>query len=125
MTFVAVPRFIAAMPTYVQALTVVHVAISLIAILAGFVVIYRQTVGRPSNTWTLVFLWTMVATTLTGFLFPFTRITPAFAFGILSTLVLAVALYTRYVGRLKRPWNWVYATTATFAFYLNFFVLIA
>lgn len=110
--------------TYVKVLTIVHVAISLLAIVAGFAAIFRQLLGRPSKTWTLWFLSLTVATSLSGFLFPFSRITPAFVFGVLSILVLAVALYAMYARQLARPWNWVYAVTATFAFYLNFFVLI-
>lgn len=112
------------MSTYVQVLTIVHVLISLVAIVAGFFAVGRQIVGRPSARWTLWFLWMTVATSATGFLFPFAKVTPAFLFGILSLITLAVALYAMYVRKLAPPWNWVYAAAATFAFYLNFFVLV-
>jgi hypothetical protein len=112
------------MPTYVHLLTIVHVAISLLAIVAGFVAMIRQVLDRPSRRWTFVFLWLTIATSLTGFLFPFASVTPAFLFGILSMVVLAVALFALYVRKLARPSNWIYAGTATFAFYLNFFVLV-
>src|SRR5687768_934576 len=112
------------MSTYVQILTPVHVLISLVAIVAGFVAVGRQIMGHPSPRWTLWFLWSTVLTSVTGFLFPFVRVTPAFLFGVLSLVTLTVALYAIYVRRLARPWNWIYAGTATFAFYLNFFVLV-
>jgi hypothetical protein len=46
------------MSAYVQILTIVHVAISLVALPAGFVAIGRQILGRPAARWMLWFLWT-------------------------------------------------------------------
>ncbi len=41
---------------------------------------------------TAIFLITTFATTLTGFLFPIGNFTPALGVGIVSTIVMAVAL---------------------------------
>ena len=78
-----------------------HVALSLAGILSGFVVL-RLFSDRRFDRWTAVFLSTTLATSLTGFcFFPFDGFTPAQVFGILSTVLLALALYGCYVRRLE------------------------
>ena len=104
--------------------TQVHVLLSLLAIFAGFVVAAGLVKGKQNNAWTPVFLWTTILTSVTGFFFPFNGFTPAFGFGIISLVVLAVTLFALYRGRLAGHWRWIYVSTALFAFYLNFFVLI-
>jgi hypothetical protein len=44
--------------------------------------------------------------------------------GILSLIVLAVALFARYARRLAARWRWIYAVCAVTALYFNMFVLI-
>ena len=105
-------------------LTLIHVAISLGGILAGFVVAFGMLASKPCTGWTAVFLWTTLATTVTGFFFPFNGFTPAIAFGIISTPVLAAAFYALYGKKLAGAWRWIYVVSALLAFYLNFFVLI-
>jgi hypothetical protein len=112
------------MNVYVKILTRVHVVISLIAIVAGFVSVIRQIKGRPFDRWTRWFLLNTFLTSVTGFFFPFKGVTPAFIFGVISLLVLSVTFYALHAGKLARPWNWIFSLTAIFAFYLNFFVLI-
>jgi len=104
--------------------TIVHVIISLIGIGSGFVVMVGLLAGRRLNGWTAVFLTSTVATSLTGFFFPFHKFTPAIAVGIISLLVLAVAILARYVLHLAGAWRWVYVVAAMVAQYLNVFVLI-
>jgi hypothetical protein len=106
------------------AFTIVHVAISLIAILSGLIVfagLFKSDV-RPG--WTALFLLTTVLTTVTGFLFPFGGVTPAFATGLISAVVLVVTLLALYAFRLMRGWRSVYVVAALFALYLNCFVLV-
>src|SRR6266478_10188948 len=74
-------------------LTFVHVLLSLLGILAGFVVTFGLLTSRPSKGWTALFIWTTVATSASGFLFPFHRFLPSHAVGILSLLVLTIAIY--------------------------------
>jgi hypothetical protein len=65
-----------------------------------------------------------VATSVTGFFFPFHGFTPAIGVGIVSLVVLAVAIFARYGRKLSGPWPWIYVVTAMIALYLNVFVLI-
>jgi uncharacterized protein YggT (Ycf19 family) len=107
------------------ALTFAHVLLSLIGILAGLVVLFGLLTSRQLNGWTTVFIWSTVATSVTGFLFPFHRFLPSHAVGIISLIVLAVAIYALYGRHLAGAWRRVYAVTAMIALYLNVFVLIA
>lgn len=108
----------------IQNFTLLHVAISLIAIASGFVVVFAMLRARPSPGWTALFLVTTVLTTVTGFLFPITAFTPALGVGILSSLILIVALFALYTRKLDGAWRWIYVVTAVSAFYLNVFVLV-
>ena len=105
--------------------TRIHVLISLIGIGTGVVVLIGLITGRRLNGWTAWFLVSTVATSVTGFLFPFHGVTPGIITGVISLLVLAVAIYARYVRRLIGPWRWIYVVSAIIALYLNVFVLIA
>jgi hypothetical protein len=105
--------------------TVVHVVISLLGIASGFVVAYGLVTNRRLETWTLVFLTTTIATSVTGFMFPVDRFTPAHALGIISLILLAVAVAARYRYRMSGRWRVAFVATSVAAFYLNFFVLIA
>lgn len=106
-------------------LTFVHVLLSLIGIFAGFVVAFGLLTAKQLNGWTGVFIWTTVATSVTGFLFPFHRFLPSHAVGIISLVALAIAIYALYGLSLAGAWRRVYAITAMIALYLNVFVLIA
>lgn len=108
----------------IQNFTLLHVVISLIAIAAGFVVLFAMLRANASPGWTAVFLITTVLTTVTGFLFPIAAFTPALGVGILSSLILIVALFALYGRKLAGAWRWIYVVTALFAFYLNVFVLV-
>jgi len=105
-------------------LTKVHVVISLIAICAGFVVTFGLLTAKRFDGWTTLFLIMTVLTSVTGFFFPFHGFTPAIGVGIVSLVVLAVAICARYVLKLIGRGRWIYAVTAMLALYLNVFVLI-
>src|SRR6478736_4318129 len=104
--------------------TIVHVVISLLGILSGFVVMGGLLNANPLNSWTAFFLVTTVATSVTGFFFPFQRLLPSHIVGIISLVVLAAAIYARYPGQLAGHWRWIYVVGALLAQYLNVFVLI-
>jgi hypothetical protein len=106
-------------------LTLVHVLLSLVGILAGFVVMFGLLAAKQIHGWTAVFIWTTVATSVTGFLFPFHKFLPSHAIGILSLLVLTVAIYALYGKHLSGGWRTAYAVNAMLALYFNVFVLIA
>ncbi len=107
------------------ALTIFHVAISLIGIGAGFVILYEFLTSKWSRGWNTLFLVTTVATSVTGFFFPFHHFLPSHAVGILSLAVLAVALLARYRYHLVGGWCRTYVITALVALYFNVFVLVA
>jgi hypothetical protein len=73
---------------------------------------------------TALFLLTTVLTSVTGFCFPNDHITPGIKIGIISMVVLLIAIVARYVGRLRGASRWIYVITAVFAQYLNVFVLV-
>ena len=106
-------------------LTFVHVLLSLIGILAGFIVLVGLLTARQLYGWTALFIWTTVATSVTGFLFPFHKFLPSHAVGILSLVILTIAIYALYGKHLAGAWRKTYAVTAMIALYLNVFVFIA
>ena len=106
-----------------QTFILIHVAISLVGIFSGFVVLFGMMAGKRLDGWTALFLATTVATSVTGFcFFPFDGFTPAQTFGILSVVLLALAIYGRYSRRLAGGWRKVYVITAVASLYLNVFV---
>jgi hypothetical protein len=48
-----------------------------------------------------------VLTSLTGFLFPFEGFKPSYVVGGISLLVLAIAIWARYGGRLAGASRWI------------------
>ncbi len=102
--------------------TIIHTLISLVGIFTGLVVLFGMLAGKRLDGWTKWFLITTVATSVTGFFFPFHGFTPAYAVGIISLLVLAVAIFARYPRQLAGAWRWIYVVTAVIALYLNVFV---
>ena len=102
--------------------TLVHVVLSLIGIGSGFVVIFGLLNGKRLDGWTALFLATTVATSVSGFGFPFDHLLPSHKVGILSLMVLLVAILARYVFHLAGAWRRVYAISAVVALYFNVFV---
>jgi len=99
--------------------TLIHVAISLIGILAGLVVVYGFVAGLKLPAWNWVFLVFTLLTSVTGFFFPFHGITPGIVVGVISLVVLAVAVLA-----WKKGWSKTYIVTATIAEFFNVLVLI-
>src|SRR5438876_5351091 len=106
------------------AFTLFHVVLSLVGILSGFVVLAGFLSAKRRNGWTAVFLVTTVLTSVTGFLFPFHKFLPSHATGIVSLLVLAVAIPALYVFHLAGPWRLTYVIGGGIALYLYVFVLV-
>jgi len=104
--------------------TLVHVILSLVGIVSGLVVMYGLLTAKRLDGWTGVFLATTVATSATGFGFPFDHLLPSHKVGILSLTVLAVAILARYVFHLAGAWRRVYVIAAAIALYLNVFVAV-
>lgn len=104
--------------------TLVHVVLSLVAILSGLVVLVGMLAAKRRPGWTSLFLATTIATSVSGFFFPSDSFGPAHIVGVLSLVVLVVALVTRYVSRLAGAARWIYVLAALLALYLNVFVAI-
>lgn len=104
--------------------TIVHVLISLVGIGSGLVVLYGLLTAKRMDGWNLMFLTTTVATSASGFLFPFFTLLPSHITGIISLIVLSVAIWARYLKRLAGAAGPIYAATAVLALYLNVFVLV-
>lgn len=104
--------------------TLIHVIISLIGIGSGLVVVFGLLGSKRLDGWTALFLVTTVATSVTGFFFPFHKFTPAIGVGIISLVLLALAILARYVFHLAGGWRRTYVITAVIALYFNVFVLI-
>jgi hypothetical protein len=102
--------------------TELHVLISLIGIVSGFVVVFAMLNSNRLPGMTAIFLFTTVATSVTGFMFHFTSFGPPEIVGAISLVVLSVALLALYYYRLAGVWRSIYAATAVFALYLNSFV---
>ena len=78
------------------AFTQLHVVISLIGIVAGLIVVFGMFGSKRLPGWTALFLATTILTSTTGFLFPFTKLLPSHIVGIISLVVLAIALLALY-----------------------------
>jgi hypothetical protein len=107
-----------------ETFTLVHVVISLVGIGSGLIVMYGLLTAKRLNGWTALFLLTTVLTSVTGFGFPFDHLLPSHKVGIISLVVLAIAILARYPLRLAGAWRGVYIVTASIALYLNVFVLV-
>jgi hypothetical protein len=103
--------------------TLVHVMISLVGIVSGFVVILGLLAGRRLDRWTALFLTSTVVTSVTGFGFPFDHLLPSHKVGI-SLVVLTVAILARHAFHLAGAWRWIYVVSAAIALYLNVFVFV-
>ena len=108
----------------VATFTLLHVIISLIGIASGLVVLFGLMTGRGFDRLTVLFVSTTLLTSVTGFLFPIQKITPGIVVGILSCVVLALAVVGLYIFQLRGPWRRTYVISATLALYFNVFVLI-
>ncbi|MBY0506919.1 MAG: hypothetical protein K2X03_23580 [Bryobacteraceae bacterium] len=102
------------------AFTLFHVVLSLIGIGAGFVFVRDLLLSRIRSVWTNLYLYSTIATSATGFLFPADHITPAHILGLVSLAVLALAVRARG----KADWRRTYVVTTILALYLNVFVLV-
>jgi hypothetical protein len=107
-----------------QTFTQFHVIISLIGVAAGLVAVFGMLGAKRLPGWTALFLITTVLTSVTGFMFPFTKLLPSHVVGIISLVVLALALIGLYARHLAGSWRAIYVVTAVLALYLNVFVAV-
>ena len=107
-----------------SAFTLLHVVISLVAIASGFIVVFGMFGGKRMDGMTALFLATTVLTSVTGFLFPFTHLLPSHILGIMSLVLLAIAILARYPQHMHGGWRKAYVICAVLSLYFNVFVLV-
>ena len=100
----------------------IHVALSLVGLVAGLIVLYGLLKGRAYGGWTALFLVTTILTSVTGFPLPPFGFDPPRMVGILSLVLLVVAVAGYYLFHLAGAWRWIYVVTAMAALYLDAFV---
>jgi hypothetical protein len=110
-----------------SAFITLHVVISIIAIVAGIIVMFGLLGSNRMPGLTAIFLLLTILTNATGFLIPpllSDTLLPSHMIGILSLVLLAIACLALYGMKLSGAWRWVYVLTALVSLYLNVFVLI-
>ena len=89
-----------------NAFTIFHVLISLVAIGSGLPIVYGLLTSKRLEGWTSLFLTTTVATSVTGFFFPFDHgFTRGHAVGIVSLILLTFSILARYRFALEGGWQ--------------------
>ena len=106
------------------AFTQAHVVISIIGIAGGLIFFAALSGGRWLSWANEQFLVFTILTSVTGFLFPPKPIGPPFIFGVVSLVLLAIALFALYGQGLRGPWRVIYLVTALVAQWLNMVVLV-
>jgi len=105
----------------------VHVVISLIAIVAGLIVMFGMLGSKSQPGLTAIFLLFTILTSATGFVIPpflFEKLLPSHLFGIISLILLTIACIALYGMKLAGAWRWIYVLTALISLDLNVFVLV-
>jgi hypothetical protein len=108
----------------IETFTFVHVVISLVGIMTGFIVLALMLQSAPIAGWNAFFLVSTILTSVTGYFFPIKGLTPAHIVGAISLVILAVALLAIYGRKLAGRWRAIYVASAVAALWLNVFVAI-
>ncbi len=104
--------------------TILHVVISLIGIVAGIIFFGALMCGRWIGFFHGLFIDFTVLTSVTGFMFPPKPIGPPFIFGVVSLVLLFIALVAQHAFKLNGTWRRVHLGTALIAQWLNMVVLV-
>ncbi len=105
----------------------VHTVISIVAIVAGFIVMFGMLKSMRPGGLTALFLLLTILTSATGFLIPplvSDKLLPSHIIGALSLVLLAIACIALYAMKLLGSWRWIYTVTALLSLYFNTFVLV-
>ena len=102
-----------------------HTAVSLVALVAGLVVVVGMLGGRTMPGLTALFLTTAVIASATGFLLPADRVLPSHVVGVVSLLALGTAIVARYRHGYAGRWRITYVLAVVVATYLDAFVAVA
>jgi hypothetical protein len=108
----------------VATFTTLHVVISLLAIVAGLVVVALMILGRLARAVTALFLATSVLTDVTGYFFHSKSFGPPHVVGAISLVVVAIGLFALYGQKLVGAWRGTWVVCAVIGLYLNVFVAV-
>ena len=108
----------------IGAFTAFHTLISLLAIVAGFVVLALLIAGRMARAVTALFLVTSILTDVTGFMFYKGSFGAPYIVGVVSMIVLLLACYALYGAKLAGAWRGTWVVCAVIGLYLNCFVAV-
>src|SRR5215470_17025607 len=92
--------------------TTIHVLLSFVGIGSGLLVLWGLLTARRFDGATGLFLATTVLTSATGFLFPVEHLLPSHIIGMISLVVLAVAIVARYPRHMAGGWRRTYVISA-------------
>jgi hypothetical protein len=104
--------------------TTIHTALSLAALASGIIVVIGLVGSKPLPVWNAIFLATAVATSATGFGFPFTAFLPSHAVAAVALVVLAVTILAYYAFGLSGAWRPIYVVGVVVSLYFDVFVAI-
>jgi hypothetical protein len=104
--------------------TTIHTALSLAALASGIIVVIGLVGSKSLPVWNAVFLATAVATSATGFGFPFTAFLPSHVVAAVALVVLAVTILAYYVFGLSGAWRPIYVVGVVISLYFDVFVAI-
>jgi hypothetical protein len=106
-------------------LTACHTAISIVALVTGAVAVFDLFESKVRQLWTVLFLVTAIATSATGFLFPFNGVLPSHILSLMALAVLAAMLYGLYGAHLSGAWRMIHAMGTVASLWFLVFVGIA
>src|SRR5260370_8298175 len=92
----------------IETFTFVHVVISMVGIMTGFIVVAVMLQNGPIAGWNGFFLTTTILTIVTGFFFPVKGLLPSHIVFLFSLVVLACAIFDSYARRLVVHWSSLY-----------------
>jgi len=101
-----------------------HTVVSLIALVAGVIVVFGMVGNAAMPGLSALFIATAVITSVTGFLFPVDRILPSHIFGVVSLIALVAAMLGRYAYGFAGKWRVTYVLCVVLATYLDAFVAV-
>jgi hypothetical protein len=110
---------------FVNTYTSIHSLLSLAAIAAGVLVLAGLLGARLPQIVAPLFIALAVATSVTGFGFPFNKVLPSHIVGGIALAVLAIGIFARYFAHLAGAWRWIYTAAMVASLYFLVFVGIA
>jgi hypothetical protein len=105
-------------------LVAVHVIVSFVAIVSGIGLVSRLLSGRHPDILNAVFFTSAFVTTLSGFLFPITRLNPPLVAGQLSMLLLPLAAWAWWHHHLRGAWKHIYVVGVLATLWFNVVILL-